>query len=275
VLGRRGPAQAAFTTPELRELGELERADVIVDPADLRLDEHSERWLNSDQADATSRRNVELMRAFAANIPTRSHRIHLRFLSSPTKILADSRGRVSGIRIAINQIEPDAAGALRAVPAGHELFLPCGLVISSVGYRASPLAGFPLDEQRGLIRNEHGRVLDTSGSRCPGEYVAGWVKRGPSGVIGTNKKCAVETVKAIQDDRDCGRLPAGERPPAPATEAWLKERAPVVTWSGWRAIDEHETVAGQPHGRPRVKLIDRDQMTAIATTSADAVVLRA
>jgi ferredoxin/flavodoxin---NADP+ reductase len=267
VLGRRGPAQAAFTTPELRELGELTRADIAVDPKDLELDPASQAWLDSDAADATSRRNVELLREYAQRTPSgRERRVELRFLRSPVEILGEGEdGPVTGVRVVRNRIEQTADGRLRAVPTDEEEVIACGLVLRSIGYRGTPLAGIPFDERRGLIRNEAGRVTDENGAHQRGEYAVGWVKRGPSGVIGTNKKDAADTLARVLEDREAGALNVPTHPDKDACGAWFAERCPgLVTWKGWRAIDEHETGLGAPQGRPRVKLVSTDEMRDIA-----------
>ena len=245
IVGRRGPAQAAFTNPELRELGELRRADVLVDPAQLEGVEEPE--------DPTRRRNVEILRDYAAREPLgHSHSIELRFLRSPVEILGEGEhGPVTGVRVSVNELVDG-----RAVPTGEEEVIECGLVLRSIGYRGTPLAGVPFDEGRGLIRNEGGRVCEDDGRPCRGEYVVGWIKRGPTGVIGTNKKDAADTVARVLEDRDAGTLNAPDDPDPAAIEAWLAERVPdVVTWEGWEAIDAAETAAGEPQGRPRVKLV--------------------
>jgi ferredoxin--NADP+ reductase len=252
----------------VRELGELARADVVVDPADLALDEHSAAWLASDQADATARRNVEMLREYAQRPPSgKSHRIDLRFLRSPVEIIGQDGGAVSGLRVVRNRIEPDAAGSLRAVATGEEETIECGLVLRSIGYRGVPLPGVPFDERRGLIRNAGGRVVSEDGEAQRGEYAVGWIKRGPSGVIGTNKKDAADTVARLLEDREAGGLgepdpDAGDRE---AIEAWLADRVPgLVTWEGWQAIDAHERGLGEPQGRPRVKVVSVAEMTSLA-----------
>ena len=263
ILGRRGPAQAAFTNPELRELGELRRADVMVDPADLELDPASVAWLESDDASTTARRNVAILRELAARPPTgRSHRVALRFCRSPVEVLGDGDGPVTGLRVERNRLDPDPRGGARAVATGEHEVIPCGLVIRSIGYRGRPLPGVPFEERRGLIRNAGGRVCEEDGAPRPGEYAVGWIKRGPSGVIGTNKKCATDTVAALLEDLARGRLP---EPRAGADEAWLRGRAAgLVTWRGWEAIDEHERGLGAPAGRPRIKLVRVPEMLAVA-----------
>ncbi len=263
LLGRRGPAQAAFTNPELLELGELADADVVVHPQDMVLDADSEAWLASEDAHTTNRKNVAIMREYAQREPSgKARRVVLEFLWSPVQIVGD--GKVEGIRIVRNRIQKGADGALRAVPTGEEKLLECGMVVRSIGYRGIPMDGICFDERRGLIRNEGGRVLDEDGSTRPGSYAVGWIKRGPSGVIGTNKKDAADTVARIREDAGAGRL-AADKPDAAAIEAFVRERVPsTVTWDGWRAIDEHEIAAGAEQGRPRVKLVRLDHMADVA-----------
>ena len=245
VLGRRGPAQAAFTNPEVRELGELARADIEIDAAQVQAATEPET--------PTARRNVELFREYAAREPSgKSHRIELRFLRSPVEILGDGEdGPVTGVRVAVNRLE-----AGRAVPTGEEEVIECGLVVRSIGYRGRPLGDVPFDERRGLIRNDGGRVCDEGGEPCAGEYAVGWIKRGPSGVIGTNKKDAADTVAKVLADAEAGRLGRPSRADAEDTARWLAERAPdAVGWEGWQAIDDAERRAGEAQGRPRVKLV--------------------
>jgi ferredoxin--NADP+ reductase len=264
LLGRRGPAQAAFTNPELRELGELQRAGVEVDVDDLDLDPHSARFLE-EQADPTAKRNVELLRQYAAAGPRpASHRIILKFLRSPVEILgAGTDGRVTAIKVVKNRIEPGADGGLRAVATDETEVIECGLVLRSIGYRGRPVDDVPFDERRGLIRNDGGRVLDEAGVSHRGEYVTGWIKRGPSGVIGTNKKDSADTVARIVEDREAGALNAPADPDPETIAALYAQRAPdAVTWEGWEAIDAHETARGEPHGRPRVKLVRLDDLVA-------------
>ncbi len=254
MLGRRGPAQAAFTNPELKELGELAGADVVVDPADLVLDPASEAAL----ADARSaaRRNVDLLREYAAGTPTgKARRLVLRFLVSPLEILGD--GRVEAVVVVRNSLLADESGAIRAVATGERETIPCGLVLRSVGYRGVALPGVPFDDGAGVIPNADGRVVGGSGEPIPGLYCAGWIKRGPSGVIGTNRKDAAETAAHVLADAEGGLLQAGEGD----LEDVLTERGlSFVEYAGWEAIDEHERALGAPHGRPRVKLVTWDEL---------------
>ncbi len=264
ILGRRGPAQAAFTNPELRELGELRRADVVVDPADL------EGVEITDDMTPTAQRNVEILREYAQREPEgKTHRVVLRFLRSPVELVGDGDERVTGLRVVRNELDENG----RAVATGDEEVIPCGLVVRSIGYRGRPLPGVPFDEARGLIRNDGGRVTGEDGEPIGGEYAVGWVKRGPSGVIGTNKKDAADTTAKVLEDAEAGRLnEPSVAADGEAVEAWLRSRVPgLVTWEDWQAIDAHETAAGEPHGRPRVKLVRVPEMLAVAEAARDRV----
>src|SRR5262249_39443154 len=242
MLGRRGPVQAAFTPPELKELGELAGADVVVDPADLGLDPESERELAADRERA--RRNVDHLREFAAQPPAgKPRRILLRFLASPVRILGEER--VEGVEVVRNELVTDN-GRLVARPTGETEVIPAGLVLRSVGYKGVPLPGLPFDERRGVIPNDGGRVAGAERT-----YVAGWIKRGPSGVIGTNKKDATETVERLLEDARAGRLTSQGGDLALLLE---EKGTRYVELDGWRAIDALERSAGEPLGRPRVKL---------------------
>jgi ferredoxin--NADP+ reductase len=232
MLGRRGPAQAAFTNPELKELGELAGADVIVDPADLELDAASAEALAEDRS--TARRNVDLLREYAERVPDgKPRRLVLRFLVSPVAILGD--GKVEAIEVVRNMLVADESGQIRAVATGTRETIPAGIVLRSVGYRGLPLPGVPFDEARGVIPNVEGRVVDEQGTPVPGLYSAGWIKRGPSGVIGTNKKDAAETAERLLEDARAGLLSAE----AGDVEQLLVERGvDFVEYAGWEAIDK-------------------------------------
>ena len=260
VVGRRGPAQAAFTNPEVIELGELEEAEVVADPAEVELDPVSRAWIDSEEADKTARVNVETVQGYAKRTAGgKPKTISLRFLLSPVEILGEDG--VEGIVLARNElIEED--GALRARDTGEREEIPCEIVIRSVGYRGAPLAGVPFDSTSGTIPNQAGRV--TEGGDGPvrtGHYTAGWIKRGPSGVIGTNKKCATETVEKLVEDVEAGELLSPSDPSADSIERILAEReVHQVSFSGWEKIDEAEVGRGEPHGRPRVKFASREEL---------------
>ena len=271
VLGRRGPAQAAFTNPELLELGELADADVIVDGAELEaalavLDEAAEQ-------NATARRNVEILRSYAAREPAgHPKRIVLRFLFSPTAFLADQNGHLTAVELTRNELARTPEGGLRAKATEGRETIAAGLAFRAIGYRGIPLPGVPFDERSGVIPNEGGRILDPgAGAPLAGEYVVGWIKRGPTGVIGTNKKDAQETVDAVLADLGGGGEGTGgaahlpRRADAAAIDALLRERQPaLVTYTGWEAIDRHERAHGEASGRPRVKLTSIEEMLEIA-----------
>jgi ferredoxin/flavodoxin---NADP+ reductase len=247
VVGRRGPVQAAWTPVEVGELGELAGADIVVDPAQLELDEASAAELEA--AAPTVKRNVEHLREYAARAPQGKPRtIRLRFLASPVAILGDDR--VEAVELVRNELVDG-----RAVATDDRETVPCGIVFRSVGYRGVGVAGVPFDESGGTIPNEGGRVE-------PGLYAAGWIKRGPSGVIGTNKKDATETVQLLLDDARAGRLPP--RDGGSLEELLAGRGAEPVLYAGWEAIDAAERTAGEPHGRPRVKLATWDELLAAA-----------
>jgi len=267
VLGRRGPAQAAFTTPELIELSELAEADVIVDPGDMELDPASARIVEA--ADAQVKKKIEVLHGYAASEPHgHDRRIVLRFFASPLEIVGTER--VEGVRIGRTELVEDGEGRLRAVVTASEETIPCQLVFRSVGYKGKPLPGVPFDERAGTIPNDHGRVLDgPDGTQQPGEYVSGWIKRGPSGIIGTNKKDSQDTVDALLEDHAAGKLPEPAVADPDAILTVLADRCPDhITYTHWEAIDEVERSAGEPHGRPRVKLVRHEHLLDAAKGSA-------
>ncbi|MFK0288686.1 NADP oxidoreductase [Streptomyces sp. NPDC090499] len=266
VLGRRGPVQAAFSTPELLELGRLDGVDVVVDPADLQLDPHSARELAAQGPDSPTARRVALLTEFSRRSPTPGNRrIELRFLRSPVEILGDPAAeRVTGVRAAHSALELGPDGRVVARPTGRHEVLPCGLVVRAVGYRARPVEGLPLEPRTGVLRNVAGRLVDAGGAALPGEYVVGWAKRGPSGVIGTNKSDAEDTVAALLDDLHGGRLDGRPSATPDEVEAWIRRSVPApVDWDAWLSIDRHERASGEPLGRPRVKLTALAEMHAV------------
>jgi ferredoxin--NADP+ reductase len=244
MLGRRGPAQAAFTPPELKELGEMQGAEPVVDPHDLALDAASKAALELDRDRA--RRNFELLEEYAARPPEgKPRKIVLRFLVSPVAIVGE--GRVEAVEVVRNELVEEN-GRIVARPTGETETIPCGLVLRSVGYQGVALPGVPFDERRGVIPNSGGRVDGTERT-----YAAGWIKRGPSGVIGTNKKDAAETVELLLADARAGKLDCGGS--TQSLEGLLEAKgAAYVEYAGWQAIDAAERAAGEPRGRPRVKL---------------------
>jgi ferredoxin--NADP+ reductase len=253
ILARRGPLQAAWTNPELLEMGELERADLEVVGGEL--DDLSAVAL--EEADKTRRRNVEIMREYAARPKSgKPILVRFRFLASPVELLGDENGHVRAVRIENNAIVARDDGSLAARGTGTFEELPAQLVFRSIGYTGQPIDDVPFDERRGLIRNEDGRVVDVEGRHQIGEYVSGWIKRGPSGVIGTNKKDSQDTVTKILEDAAAGRL---NQPVSDDIDGMIEMHCEhAVTWEGWQAIDAIETAAGEASApcRPRVKLTD-------------------
>ena len=260
MLGRRGLVQAAFTTVEVKELGELEAADVIVDADECALDPASAEEMAAGRA--TLKAKVEIVQGFAHKTPEgKPRRLHIRFCVSPLEILGDAEGRVRGLEIVRNRLVKDDSG-IRAEPTGEVETLEVGLVFRSVGYKGVPLPELPFDERRGTLPHHKGRVLDAvGGAPLKGHYVTGWIKRGPSGVIGNNKADSVETVKELLDDGAKGALLAPGEPDPAAFESLARARQPqVVTFLDWRELDRLEVERGAPQGRPRVKFTSVDEM---------------
>jgi ferredoxin--NADP+ reductase len=246
VLGRRGPAQAAFTTKELRELGELVDADVIVRPEDMVLDELSEATAASDRAVS---RNIDVMRQWSTRPATgKRRRIHLHFFARPHELLGHDR--VSAVVVERTALTPEGS----AVGTGEFFEVPANLVVRSVGYRGTAIGSVPFDASRNVIPHSDGRVL-ADGEPVPGEYVAGWIKRGPTGIIGTNKKDAAATVASLLADVAADALPDATYPGG--IDALLSERGiAVVSTDGWRAIDRAERALGATRGRDRTTIQD-------------------
>ncbi|MFI1619568.1 FAD-dependent oxidoreductase [Streptomyces lydicus] len=251
MVGRRGPSQAKFTTKELRELGSLPGTEVHVRPAELALDP---AYRDPAGLPAVGRRNVEVLRGWAerptgATTPVaRRRRIHLRFFLRPVEMLGDAAGGVRAVRF--ERTAPDGRGGVTGTGEFEEI--EGQLVLRSVGYRGTPQPGLPFDETTGTVPHQAGRVL-REGAPLPGVYVAGWIKRGPTGVIGTNRPCAKETAQSLLADAGtlAGRTTA-EDPVAALTRAGQQP----VTWPGWLAIEAAEAAFGHGLGRGTVKLPD-------------------
>jgi len=269
LLGRRGPVQASFTNPELREFGRLEGVSPRVDPAELELDAASAAV---EEANRMKGRNMATLRGYAGQSSGGGRTVRFRFFASPVEIVGRD-GRVAGVRVERTRLAPSDNGGLRAVGTGTLETISCGLVLRSVGYRGTPTPGVPFDEARGIVPNEGGRVLGADGAPLPGEYVVGWAKRGPTGVIGTNKADAAATAALMAEDRAVGigtggsagaAVDAGSSE-AGGVEALLRDRG--VCWvdkAGWARLDAHETAQGQARGRPRVKVCSVREMLEVA-----------
>ncbi|WP_083951997.1 FAD-dependent oxidoreductase [Actinomadura rubrobrunea] len=256
MIGRRGPAQAKFTTKELRELGELPHAEIHVSPDDLRLDPASAALAESDRH---VRGNVAVLGRWTDEPPgAKPRRIDVRFWRAPREILG--AGRVEALRLERTRLGDDG----RVTGTGEYETLPVGMVLRSVGYQSVPLPGVPFDDRAHVVPNRGGRILAPDGSPVPREYVAGWIKRGPTGVVGTNKSDAAETVANLLAD-----LAADREPPARKIEELLAERAlPVVTYDDWLNLDAAERALARSLNRgERVKLARWDAMLAACRPS--------
>ncbi len=263
ILGRRGPAQAAFTNPEIKELGEMQDADVIVAPSEVVLDAASAAYLASPQAERSEIRNVEILREYTTRTPAgKPKQLIFRFLASPTEILGTEQ--VEGLKIVKNEMVQADNGEIRPRATDQIEVLPVGLVFRSVGYYGVALPDVPFDAKKGVIPNTMGRVQAQSGGDIVvGEYVAGWIKRGPSGVIGTNKQDAVETANLLIADAEAGQMWQPATPQPEIISALLRERGVrVVTYADWQCLDDLEEAKAQGTARPRVKFTEVEAMLA-------------
>ncbi|MDP2627734.1 MAG: FAD-dependent oxidoreductase [Candidatus Rokubacteria bacterium] len=262
LLGRRGPAQAAFTNPEIKELGELADADIGVRPEEVALDDLSRAALERDPDRATTKK-VEILQGYALRRPSgKTRMLTVRFLVSPVELIGNSAGEVVAMRLVKNTLRATATGTLQPKPTDQFEELPVGLVFRSVGYRGVPLPGVPFNESWAVILNEKGRVLDP-GTKQPlvGEYTGGWIKRGPTGVIGTNKPDAAETVACMVEDLAQGLTLHPAAPGAEAAERLIRERQPrVFSFQDWLRLNELEVGRGRAVGRPRVKFTRVEEM---------------
>ncbi|MFV0462088.1 MAG: FAD-dependent oxidoreductase [Nostocoides sp.] len=254
VLGRRGPAEAAFTTRELKELQELTGAHVVVEPAEALV-------AAPEQADRRVAKNLDVMSGFLTDpgedAGSDRRRIVLRFLSSPVQIHGTQS--VTRVTVGRNELREDELGRTVAVDTGQREELSTGLVVVATGYEATPVAGLSLDRATGSVANVEGRIAGR-----PREYVVGWAKRGPRGVIGATKKCAADTVALLVEDVRSGVIKRTRERSLP-TPDWVRSRAPnMVTTSGWLAIDAAERAEGDAAGRPRVKLRTYDDLLRAA-----------
>ncbi|MBA2351767.1 MAG: FAD-dependent oxidoreductase [Burkholderiales bacterium] len=258
LVGRRGPAQAKFTSKELRELGDVMDCDPIVAPEDLVLNPESTAEL-ADKNNTNNARNLEIFRSFAARSNTSKHRrIFFHFLRSPVALVGNQR--LEGVVLAQNYLEGDPFHQV-ARETCEILELQCGLLFRSIGYRGIPIPNVPFDEGRGIFPNRDGRLLNGSGGVSLGFYATGWIKRGPTGIIGTNRADSVATVKALIEDLPI--FPIAEKPGVDALRSLLAQRdRRYVSYADWLKIDAAETGRGAPKGKPREKFTRIEEMLA-------------
>ncbi|MBI5293824.1 MAG: FAD-dependent oxidoreductase [Chloroflexi bacterium] len=263
LLGRRGPVQAAFTNPEIKEVGEMEDADVLTLPDEVKLDDLSRAELEVGKDRATQKK-VDILQSYAARPPSgKSRKLIIRFLVSPVELVGDAAGKITNMRLVKNELYATETGTLSARPTGQYEDLPVGMVFRSVGYRGVPVPGVPFNDRWGVILNQKGRVVDAGGQPVTGLYASGWIKRGPSGVIGTNKPDSVETVVCMLEDVAAGATLQPAHPDAAAMEAMVRERQPdAVSFADWLKLDALETANGKALNRPRVKFTSVAEMLA-------------
>ena len=258
ILGRRGPVQAKFTSTELRELGQLPQADIVIDPEELILDPLSEDYLHSGSSRVATT-NYEILTQLSQK-PLHNHnrRIIMRFLVSPVEFLG--KDRVEAIRVVKNEI-CDRGHFMSPCPTEEFETIPAGLVFRSIGYHGVPLTGVPFDIDRGIIPNKRGRVINEHGERIHGEYVVGWIKRGPQGIIGTNKPDAQETITQLAKDMAyhqhlCPSAPSREAP----VDILRARGVRFITFEEWKKLDQMEIERGKAIGRPRLKFTRIEEM---------------
>ena len=271
LIGRRGPVQAAFSHPEIHELGEMAGASASTLPEEMKLDDASRQELLNGPRDLHHRYEA-LKLLEGREEPEKPKRLVIRFCLSPVEILGDSEGRVRALKVVRNELFLDELGTTRSRPTGETEEIPCGMVFRSVGYTGVVLEGLPFDAVAGVVPNQQGRVIDPeSGAQLPGVYVAGWIKRGPTGLIGANKLCARETVDALIEDLGVDLHFFPTSPEADAVDQLLRERrVDYVTYEEWKRIDELEIARGKAVGRPRIKLTERDDFLHVAHPDEDA-----
>ncbi len=259
LVGRRGPAQAAFTFAELKELGELADADFIIDPADMTLDPVSQAAVEKNKK---SRQKYELMADMAQREPAgKPKQLFLKFLRSPSELGGSEDGHVSSITMERNDLIEAPDGRLRARGTGYMRTYPAGLVLRSIGYRGVAVPEIPFDDKYGILPNVAGRV-GSANSPVIGHYTAGWIKRGPSGVIGTNKPDAGETVKMLSADLEAGIHLSPSA--ADITDLLRSRNVDFIDWNAWERLDAAEIAAGEAAGRPRIKATTIEEMLALA-----------
>ena len=261
MIGRRGPAQAAFTNPELKELGNLETADCLILKDESEVDELTAQHL-IDNLERSVEKKLEIISEFSNHTKTKEKSLTIRFLLSPTEIIPDEDGNVKAIKLVKNVLSKSDDGSLRPKATEENEILEVDMVFRSIGYRGIPLPEVPFKESWGIIPNIRGRVADEEeNNTLTGLYVTGWIKRGPTGVIGTNKRDSGETVALMIEDIKNNNTFRPENPTSDKIETLIKERNPeYINYEDWLKIDSEEIARGEKVGRPRVKFTKIDDI---------------
>jgi ferredoxin--NADP+ reductase len=265
MIGRRGPAQAAFTNPELKELGNLEDADLILDKQEIEPDEISKNYLEKNE-DRSTNRKLELLNEYSTKSDNmKNKKLHIRFLLSPIEIAGGDDNSIRSIKLTRNELYESPDGSIRSKSTDEKIELDTGLVFRSIGYRGVPLPGVPFNKDWGVISNEKGRILGEDKNHLESLYATGWIKRGPTGVIGTNKTDSAETVSCILDDISKNKFNKPQVLEPQAIESLIKERNDeFVNYQQWQKVDQSEIERGQKLGRPRLKYTSIEEILRVA-----------
>jgi len=256
IIGRRGPVQSAFTELEAKELGELEDANIVVYENDLVLDGANRREMEEVESNK-ARKNYAVLQELA-KMPKegKSKKVFIQYFKYPKEITGTTHAE--SLKMDVVRLEGEAFKQ-KAIPTGEELTIPSGLIFRSIGYKGISSPGVPFDTKRGVIPNQKGRVTDENGHVVSGFYTAGWIKRGPSGVLGSNKPCSTETIDCLFED-----LPSLQACPTPSSDAvydLLKSRGVrTVSFQDWKQIDSRETEIGKAKGKPREKFTTSEEI---------------
>ena len=261
MLGRRGPAQAAFTNPEIKELNNLEDADLLTLPDEVEIDNFTKEFLESNP-DRSTDKKIELLKEFSSNTSSKSKKLEIRFLVSPVEIIGDAENNVKAIKLVRNELYKSENGSIRPKATDSYEILDVDIVFRSIGYYGIPLPGVPFNQNWGTIPNEQGRVIHSETNKpVPGVYATGWIKRGPTGVIGTNKTDSQETVKLMIEDIENKNIFSPELPSSSAVEKLIRSRKPdYISYEDWLKIDNKEKEMGEKEGRPRKKFTSVSDM---------------
>ncbi len=264
MLGRRGPAQAAFTNPELKELANLQDADLLALADEIELDPFTLTELK-EKPDSATEKKLTLLRDASQRVPSKSKKITIRFLVSPVEIIAGDSGRVKSVKVVKNKLYRSEDGSVRPRPTDQTEEIETNLVFRSVGYRGIALADVPFDEKQGVIPNEKGRILDHAGGfPITGLYASGWIKRGPTGVIGTNKRDSGETVNCMVDDIEAGKVLNPDFNSSESIKQLFEQKH--ISYNDWLKVDSFEKEEGQKTGKPRNKVTNLNKILKVLET---------